>query len=100
MKSLTLAILVLAVPLFSVAAEKPDDTSATDRLPQPHYHRQPSDPAWLAGVVQFHGHLGPSVDAGARMGMIGLRAVECEVRRHAGGLVARQPVGRGTGRTI
>ena len=78
MKSLTLAILVLAVPLFSVAAEKPDDTSATDRLPQPHYHRQPSDPAWLAGVVQFHGHLGPSVVAGARMGMIGLRAVEAK----------------------
>ena len=48
---------------------------AEDSLPQPHYHRQPSDPAWLATVVQFHGHLGPSVVAGARMGMIGLRAV-------------------------
>ena len=28
-----------------------------------------------AQVVQLHGHLGPSVVAGARMGMIGLRAV-------------------------
>jgi formylmethanofuran dehydrogenase subunit E len=51
---------------------------AEDHLPQPHYHRQPSDPAWLVAVVQFHGHLGPSVVAGARMGMIGLRAVEAK----------------------
>jgi formylmethanofuran dehydrogenase subunit E len=48
---------------------------AVDRLPQAHYERQPSDPAWLAQVVQFHGHLGPSVVAGARMGMAGLRDV-------------------------
>jgi formylmethanofuran dehydrogenase subunit E len=47
-------------------------------LPQPRYQRQPSDPAWLAAVVQLHGHLGPSVVAGARMGMIGLRAVEAK----------------------
>jgi formylmethanofuran dehydrogenase subunit E len=49
-----------------------------DRLPTPDYHRQPGDPEWLAQVVQFHGHLGPSVFAGARMGMIGLRAVEAK----------------------
>ena len=47
-------------------------------LPQPDYPRQPSDPPWLASVVQFHGHLGPAVVAGARMGMIGLRAVEAK----------------------
>ncbi len=49
-----------------------------DQLPQPDYQRQPSDPPWLANVVQFHGHLGPAVVAGARMGMIGLRAVEAK----------------------
>ena len=49
---------------------------AEDRLPHPHYQRQPSDPEWLAQAVQFHGHLGPSAIAGARIGMIGLRAVE------------------------
>ncbi len=49
-----------------------------DRLPQPDYRPQPSDPLWLASVVQFHGHLGPAVVAGARMGMIGLRAVEAK----------------------
>ena len=51
---------------------------AQDCLPQPHYHRQLSDPAWLVAVVQFHGHLGPSVVAGARMGMIGLREVDAK----------------------
>jgi formylmethanofuran dehydrogenase subunit E len=60
------AFLVFLLPLFALAE---------DRLPSPDYHRQPSDPAWLAQVVQLHGHLGPSVVAGARMGMIGLRAV-------------------------
>ena len=58
--------LLLVLPAFAVAE---------DRLPTPDYHRQPSDPAWLAQVVQLHGHLGPSVVAGARMGMIGLHAV-------------------------
>jgi formylmethanofuran dehydrogenase subunit E len=52
--------------------------SAEDRLPTPDYHRQPSDPDWLVQVVQFHGHLGPSIVAGARMGMIGLRAVDAK----------------------
>ncbi len=45
------------------------------QLPKPHYHPQASDPAWLIAVVQFHGHLGPAVIAGARVGMAGLRAV-------------------------
>jgi formylmethanofuran dehydrogenase subunit E len=51
---------------------------AEDRLPTPDYQRQPSDPQWLSQVVQFHGHLGPAVVAGARMGMIGLHAVEAK----------------------
>jgi formylmethanofuran dehydrogenase subunit E len=74
MKAIAIFIPLLFLFLRALAAEKPDDTT-TDRLPQPHYHRQASDPAWLTGVVQFHGHLGPSVVAGARIGMIGLRAV-------------------------
>ena len=49
-----------------------------NRLPQPDYERQSTDPAWLAQVVQFHGHLGPSVVAGARIGMAGLRAIEAK----------------------
>ncbi len=44
-------------------------------LPQPHFHAQASDPPWLEKVARFHGHLGPSVVAGARLGMAGLRAV-------------------------
>jgi formylmethanofuran dehydrogenase subunit E len=66
-----------AAPTYLCAGEA-QDAESLDQLPQPNYHRQPSDPAWLASVVQFHGHLGPAVVAGARMGMIGLRAVEAK----------------------
>jgi formylmethanofuran dehydrogenase subunit E len=45
------------------------------RLPQPHYQRLDSDPAWLAYAAQFHGHLGPWATAGTRLGMAGLRHV-------------------------
>ena len=48
------------------------------RLPQPRYEHRESDPAWLEAVVQFHGHLGPSIIAGARLGMAGLRAVDAK----------------------
>lgn len=65
---------LLATALCGWAAWCP----AQDRLPTPDYHRQPSDPEWLTQVVQFHGHLGPAVVAGARVGMIGLRAVEAK----------------------
>jgi formylmethanofuran dehydrogenase subunit E len=51
---------------------------ARPRLPQPQYDRQPTDPPWLAEIVQIHGHLGPAVVAGARMGMAGLRAVDAK----------------------
>ena len=44
-------------------------------LPQPHFHALASDPPWLERVIQLHGHLGPSVVAGARLGMAGLCAV-------------------------
>jgi formylmethanofuran dehydrogenase subunit E len=44
-------------------------------LPKPHFQQRPGDPPWLAQVAQFHGHLGPSVVAGTRFGMAGLRAV-------------------------
>jgi formylmethanofuran dehydrogenase subunit E len=67
-----LPVLLVAVSTFCLAAER------LDRLPEPEYHRQPSDPPWLVQVVQFHGHLGPSVVAGARMGMAALRAVEAK----------------------
>jgi formylmethanofuran dehydrogenase subunit E len=51
---------------------------ARPRLPKPRYERNDADPAWLQTIVQFHGHLGPSIVAGARVGMAGLRAVEAQ----------------------
>jgi hypothetical protein len=66
-----------------------------DRLPRPDYHRQSSDPSWLVDVAHFHWHLGPSVVAGARMGMAALRAVEArgyfDVEVTCEGPLARPP---------
>jgi formylmethanofuran dehydrogenase subunit E len=65
------------------------------RLPKPDYQRDPSDPDWLAAAVEFHGHLGPWLAAGLRLGMAGLEAVgavshfDAEVRVH--GPLARPP---------
>ena len=71
--SRTILLLVLfGMPTMSIAAE------SGSQLPEPHYHPQDADPAWLATVVQFHGHLGPAAIAGTRMGMIGLRKVEAK----------------------
>ncbi len=69
MKPAVAAVLFLILPMLTIAE---------DRLPTPDYQRQPSDPEWLAQVVHFHGHLGPTVVAGARMGMIGLRSVRAK----------------------
>ena len=46
--------------------------------PRPEYQRHSEDPEWLVQVVHFHGHPGPSVVAGGRMGMAGLRAVKAK----------------------
>ena len=45
-------------------------------LPQPHFHPKASDPEWFGPVVQLHGHLGPWVVAGARLGMAGCHALD------------------------
>ena len=45
-------------------------------LPEPYSLAVPDDPAWLATVVQVHGHLGPWVVIGARFGMAALKAVD------------------------
>ena len=55
---LTLLLLGVASPCL---AQEP-----AVHLPTPEYHRLASDPDWLVHVVQFHGHLGPAVVAGAR----------------------------------
>lgn len=83
---------IIAVALLVIL---PAGALAEDHLPQPDYGREPSDPAWLAQLVQFHGHLGPAAVAGARMGMIGLRAVEAkgyfDVEATCEGPMARPP---------
>lgn len=61
----------LAIALFALAPF----AHADDGLPAPDYRSLPTDPPWLGRVVQFHGHLGPAVVAGARMGMAAVEAV-------------------------
>jgi len=72
MRCPVLLVWLCGLAMVSFAAEPPE------RLPKPDFRPRSSDPAWLAQVVQFHGHLGPSVVAGARIGMAGLRAVEAQ----------------------
>jgi formylmethanofuran dehydrogenase subunit E len=48
------------------------------RLPTPKFQLDPSDPAWLGSAVQLHGHLGPWLVAGLRLGASGLRAAGAE----------------------
>jgi formylmethanofuran dehydrogenase subunit E len=47
-------------------------------LPKPKLKLEPSDPAWLGPAVQFHGHLGPWLVAGLRIGAAGLRAAQAD----------------------
>jgi formylmethanofuran dehydrogenase subunit E len=47
-------------------------------LPKPDYHRDPSDPDWLAYAAQFHGHLGPWATAGLRAGNSARVALKAE----------------------
>jgi formylmethanofuran dehydrogenase subunit E len=44
-------------------------------FPQAHYTAEKDDPAWLALAVQLHGHLGPALVFGCRVGMAALDAV-------------------------
>ena len=55
-------LMVLCVAAF---AGVPLAEDAVEKLPQPHYRPQKSDPAWLKNAAQFHGHLGPMMVFGA-----------------------------------
>jgi formylmethanofuran dehydrogenase subunit E len=72
------------------AAEEP-----AVQLPKPKFKLDPSDPAWLGPAVQLHGHLGPWLVAGLRVGASGLRAVAADgyfdVDVTAEGPLARPP---------
>ena len=47
-------------------------------FPKPHYDRRENDPTWIQKAAEFHGHLGPAVVIGARLGAAGVAAVESE----------------------
>jgi formylmethanofuran dehydrogenase subunit E len=64
-----LACLLLLGLAVRCGAEEP-----AVQLPKPPFKLDPSDPAWLGPAVQLHGHLGPWLVAGVRLGAAGLRA--------------------------
>ena len=65
-----LSSLILMTCLSQLGAEKPA-AAPVPALPKPHYRQLPTDPPWLVQAVQFHGHLGPWVVTGTRLGMGG-----------------------------
>jgi formylmethanofuran dehydrogenase subunit E len=67
---MTLCFGLLAVATFCFAHDP------AGSLPESQYHSNASDPVWLRQVARFHGHLGPMVVVGARLGMAGLHAVD------------------------
>jgi len=47
-------------------------------FPKPNYHAEKDDPAWVTMATQFHGHLGPAIIFGCRVGMAALDAVDAK----------------------
>jgi formylmethanofuran dehydrogenase subunit E len=69
----TFIFLCLAVSTTVCLAHDP-----SSKLPLPRYEPKDSDPVWLQQAVQLHGHLGPWVVAGVRLGMAGAKAVDAK----------------------
>jgi formylmethanofuran dehydrogenase subunit E len=91
---LRLFVMSCMVGLAGVSLAK-DADDAIEKLPRPHYRSQDSDPSWLKNAAQFHGHLGPMMVFGARVGMAALRAVDAkgyfDVEIKCEGPMARPP---------
>lgn len=66
------------VSLASPQTRPLQQSKQTVRLPRPHYHAEKGDPDWLRTAVQFHGHLGPAIVVGVRIGAAGLDAVQAQ----------------------
>jgi len=75
-KFLCFSLCILLVAAVISVAAKP--TAPVVRLPEPHYHQEESDPDWMRMAVQFHGHLGPAIVVGFRVGAEGLDAVQAQ----------------------
>jgi formylmethanofuran dehydrogenase subunit E len=71
---LRLFVLLCAVAFTGVCIAE----DKIEKLPRPHYRAQGSDPSWLKLAAQFHGHLGPMMTFGSRMGMAALLAVDAK----------------------
>lgn len=63
--------------------------------PRPHFEPGPDDPPWLIDAVRLHGHLGPWLAVGLRVGQEALAALGCEgffdIRVRVCGPIAKPP---------
>jgi hypothetical protein len=64
----TLAVVVLSGCITTHEPPSRDAHAHTALDPMHHYEPAPHDPDWLAAAARFHGHLGPWVVTGARIG--------------------------------
>ena len=67
-------LLVIAAVLFA------SQTTAVQKLdfPKPNYYADKDDPEWLTKATHFHGHLGPAIIFGCRVGMTALDVLEAK----------------------
>ena len=62
-------------PQFDVPAQA---VAGTLGFPKPNYNAEKDDPEWLTKATHFHGHLGPAIIFGCRVGMAALDALEAK----------------------
>jgi formylmethanofuran dehydrogenase subunit E len=81
-----------ANPQSPMPVEQQDDCL---RQPRPHFEPRPDDPQWLTGAVRLHGHLGPWLVVGLRIGQRILADLDAEgffdIRVEAIGPIAKPP---------
>ena len=74
--SLCLLFSIFAISVAATSVES--QAKQTVNFPKPHYHQEADDPDWVQAAAQFHGHLGPAIVVGVRMGAAGLNAVKAQ----------------------
>jgi len=80
MKRSFLFLLLCVISAIAIAqtTQTTQTTGMKLGLPKAHYHAENNDPAWLATATQLHGHLGPALVFGCRVGMAALDVVSAQ----------------------
>jgi len=77
-----LAIAIIAVGCSPTQTQPlslpPVDVAEIIGFPKPNYNAEKDDPEWLTKATHFHGHLGPAIIFGCRVGAAALDALEAK----------------------